>query len=141
MNTHTPVSTPMIGILLITHGTLGESLIQCACHVINKRPLRIVQIGVAAQDDPQDVLQEARRQLEVLDSGQGVLILTDIYGATPSNIAMKLRVPGQVEVVAGVNVSMLLRVLTYREKNDIDTVVQKAITGACDGVIHIKGSI
>jgi len=131
----------MIGILLITHGTLGESLIQCACHVVNKRPVRIAQIGVAAQDDPQDVLLEAQRLLATLDTGRGVLVLTDIFGATPSNIAMKLRQPGRVEVVAGVNVSMLLRVLTYREKSDIDSVVQKAITGACDGVIHVKGSI
>lgn len=131
----------MIGILLITHGTLGESLIQCACHVVNRRPMHIAQIGVAAQDDPQDVLQEAQRSLATLDSGQGVLVLTDIFGATPSNIAMKLRQPGHVEIVAGVNVSMLLRVLTYREKSDIDTVVHKAITGACDGVIHVKGSI
>lgn len=131
----------MIGILLLTHGTLGESLIQCACHVVNKRPPRLAQLGVAAQDDPHDVLDEAHRLLQAVDDGQGVLILTDIFGATPSNIAMKLIQPGKVEVVAGVNVPMLLRILTYREKGDIDNVVHKAITGGCDGVLHIKGSI
>ncbi|NSL56137.1 PTS sugar transporter subunit IIA [Uliginosibacterium aquaticum] len=131
----------MIGILLITHGTLGESLIQCACHVVNRRPARLAQLGVAAQDDPHELLQEAQRLLTVVDDGHGVLVLTDIFGATPSNIAMKLLQPGKVEGVAGVNVPMLLRVLTYREKHDIDTVVHKAITGGCDGVLHIKGSI
>lgn len=131
----------MIGLLLITHGTLGESLIQCACHVVNKRPTRLAQLGVAAQDDPHDVLAEAQRLLLAVDDGQGVLILTDIYGATPSNIAMKLIQPGRVECVAGVNVPMLLRILTYREKGDIGSIVHKAITGGCDGVLHIKGSI
>lgn len=131
----------MIGILLITHGTLGESLVQCACHVVNKRPVRLAQLGVAAQDDPHEILEEARRLLQAVDSGQGVIILTDIYGATPSNIAMKLIQPGRVEVIAGVNVPMLLRILTYREKSDIDSIVHKAITGGCDGVLHIKGSI
>ena len=131
----------MIGILIITHGTLGESLIQCVCHVINKRPSYVTQLGVAEQDDPREVLTEARRLLNNIDSGDGVLVLTDIFGATPANIAMKLLEPGHVEGVAGINVPMLLRVLTYREKSDIQTLVTKAISGGCDGVLHIKGGI
>ena len=129
----------MIGILIITHGTLGESLIQCVCHVINKRPSYVTQLGVAEQDDPREVLTEARRLLNNIDSGDGVLVLTDIFGATPANIAMKLLEPGHVEGVAGINVPMLLRVLTYREKGDMQTVITKAVAGACDGVLHLKG--
>lgn len=131
----------MIGILLITHDRLGEALIECVSHVMNRRPERVAQIAVGADEDPHRVLQRAREMLHAIDEGQGVIILTDIYGATPANIAMKLIQPGRTEVVAGVNVSMLLRILTYREKSDIGTVVQKAITGACDGVIHVKGRI
>lgn len=131
----------MIGIFIITHGTLGESLIQCVCHVINKRPSHVTQLGISEQDDPREVIVEARRLLAGLDSGDGVLVLTDIFGATPANIAMKLLKPGQVEGVAGINVPMLLRVLTYREKCDIHTLVTKAISGGCDGVLHIKGGI
>lgn len=127
----------MIGIFLITHGTLGEALIQCACHVLNKRPLQIMQLGVSAQDDPLDLLPMARRLLELTDTGDGVVVLTDIYGATPSNIATKLLQAGRVEGIAGVNLPMLLRVLTYREK-DMNTLVQRAVSGGCDGVIHIK---
>lgn len=129
----------MIGILIITHGTLGESLIQCACHVLNKRPHQIAQLGVSAQDDPLDILPDAQRLLATVDTGEGVLVLTDIFGATPSNIAMKLLRPGSVEAVSGANVPMLLRVLTYREKGDIQTIITKAVAGACDGVLHIKG--
>ena len=127
----------MIGIFLITHGTLGESLIQCACHVLNKRPLQIVQLGVAAQDDPLDVLPLARDMLQLVDSGEGVLLLTDIFGATPSNIALKLLQPGHVEGVAGASLPMLLRALTYREK-DLDTLVAKTVAGGRDGVMLMK---
>ncbi|KAI5915857.1 MAG: PTS fructose transporter subunit IIA [Proteobacteria bacterium] len=127
----------MIGIFLVTHGTLGESLIQCACHVLNKRPPQIAQLGLAAQDDPLDILPTARQMLSWADSGQGVLVLTDIYGATPCNVAAKLLQPGHVEGIAGVNLPMLLRVLTYRDR-DMPTLLQRAVSGGCDGVLHIK---
>jgi PTS system ascorbate-specific IIA component len=127
----------MIGIFLITHGSLGESLIQCACHVLNKRPKQMVQLGVSAQDDPLDVVPLARQMLAWVDNGNGVLVLTDVFGATPSNIATKLMMPGRIEVITGVNLPMLLRVLTYRER-DMQTLVQRAVTGGCDGVLHIK---
>ena len=127
----------MIGILLITHGALGEALIQCACHVMNRRPLQLMQLGMAGQDDPLDALPLARRLLEITDTGDGVLILTDILGATPANTAAKLLEPGRVEGVAGVNLPMLLRVITYRERS-MDVLVKKAVAGACEGVAHMK---
>ncbi len=127
----------MIGIFLITHGTLGESLIQCACHVMNRRPPQIVQLGVSGQDDPLDALPLARQLITVVDGGDGVLILTDILGATPANIAAKLLVPGHIEGVAGANLPMLLRAITYRERS-MDMLVKKAVAGACEGVVHMK---
>ena len=129
----------MIGIFLVTHATLGESLIQCACHVLNKRPPQIAQLGVSAQDDPLDILPLARSMLGWVDSGDGVLLLTDIYGATPSNLAAQLAVPDKIELVAGVNLPMLLRVLTYRDR-DMQTLVKRAVAGACDGVLHVAGN-
>jgi len=74
-----------------------------------------------------------------VDGGEGVLVLTDIYGATPSNIAAKLVMPGRIELVAGVNLPMLLRVLTYRER-DMPTLVKRAVSGACDGVLHVDAN-
>ena len=126
----------MIGILIITHGTLGESLIHCASHVLNKRPLRLKQLGVTAQDDPMLLLPQARTLIKELDAGEGVLILSDMYGGTPSNIAAKLVTPGRVEAVAGVSVPMLIRVLTYRDR-DLQTIVTKAISGGCEGVMRV----
>ncbi|MBX9849781.1 MAG: PTS fructose transporter subunit IIA [Rhodocyclaceae bacterium] len=126
----------MIGLFLITHTSYGESLIQCACHVLNRRPPQIVQLGIAAQDDPLDVLPLAKNLLDLVDSGEGVLIMTDIYGATPSNIAMKLLKPGRVEGIAGLNLPMLLRALTYRDK-DMETLLTRATTGGRDGVLNM----
>ena len=126
----------MIGIFLITHTTYGESLIQCACHVLNKRPPQVAQLGVALQDDPLDLLPLAHDMLKLVDSGEGVLIMTDVYGATPSNIAMKLLESGRFEGLAGVNLPMLLRALTYRDK-DMETLVARATTGGRDGIVNM----
>ncbi len=126
----------MIGILLITHGTFGESLLQNVCHVLNKRPPLIAQLGVAAQDDPLDMLPAARRLAQEVDAGDGVLLLTDILGASPSNLALKLLEPGRVEGVAGVSLPMLLRALTYRN-GSMASLVQKAVSGGRDGVINM----
>jgi PTS system ascorbate-specific IIA component len=126
----------MVGILIIAHGTLGESLIHCASHVLNKRPPRLKQLGVTAQDDPLLMLPQARALVKELDDGSGVLILSDMYGGSPSNIAAKLLVPGRVEGVAGVNLPMLIRALTYREK-PLATLLTKAVSGGCEGVLRI----
>lgn len=126
----------MIGILIITHGTLGESLIQTAIHVLNKRPARLKQLGVTAQDDPLLLLPQARALVKELDDGDGVLVLTDMYGGSPSNMTAKLVVPGKVEAVSGVSLPMLIRALTYREKS-LDVMVTKAISGGCEGVARV----
>ena len=126
----------MIGILIIAHGTLGESLIHCASHVLNKRPARLKQLGITAQDDPLLLLPQARALVKELDGGSGVLILSDMYGGSPSNIASKLLVPGRVEGVAGVNLPMVIRALTYRDR-PLATLLTKAVSGGCEGVLRI----
>ncbi|MDR2678536.1 MAG: PTS fructose transporter subunit IIA [Zoogloeaceae bacterium] len=130
----------MIGILLVTHGTLGEALLQNVCHVLNHRPPQLAQLGVAAQDDPLDILPTARHLLAAVNHGEGVLVMTDLYGATPANVALKLLEPGRVEGVAGINLSMLLRALTYRDR-DLETLVAKAISGARDGVLNMRKEV
>ena len=127
----------MIGILLITHGSFGEALVQNACHVLNKRPVQLSQLGVVAQDDPLDLLPLARRMVDLVDNGKGVLLLTDIFGATPSNLALKLLEPGRVEGLTGVNLPMLVRALTYREKG-MEILLQRARDGGRDGVFNMQ---
>ena len=126
----------MIGILIISHGDLGNSLINCANHVMGKRPEHLVHLGVTIQDDPDVIILNALELLKQLDCGDGVLILSDICGATPCNIATELVNPGRVECLSGVNLSMLLRALTYRDKS-LESLVEKALSGGKEGVMRI----
>ncbi len=130
----------MIGILIISHGTLGESLIHCASHMLNKRPSRLRQLGVTAQDDPVLLVPQARKLVKELDEGDGVLVLTDMYGGSPSNIAAKLVSPGKVESVAGVSLPMLIRALTYRDR-PLSVMITKAISGGCEGVVRVPAAL
>jgi PTS system mannose-specific IIA component len=125
----------MIGILIIAHGTMGESLIHCASHVMGSRPPLLRQLGIGMHDDPAAMLPQAQQLVQDLDEGQGVLILSDIYGATPCNMVGRLLKPGHIEGVAGVNLPMLVRALTYRS-GDLMTLVEKALSGGREGVVH-----
>ena len=126
----------MVGILIVAHGAFGEALIHCASHVLGKRPLRVRQVGITVHDDPDAILPQAQDLVRQLDEGDGVLVLTDMLGATPSNIAARLAAPGRVEVVAGVNLPMLVRALTYRAQ-PLAAVVGKTISGGREGVLHL----
>ena len=127
----------MIGILIIAHDTLPESLVKAVTHVLGSRPPQFETVSVSASDDPFHLVPVAKETLGKVDTGDGVLIFSDIYGATPCNLASKLLVPGRVEVVAGVNLPMLVRAFTYRAKG-MDTMIKKAISGGCDGVVRIE---
>ena len=126
----------MIGILIISHGDLGDSLIHCANHVMGKMPKYLMHLGVTVQDDPDVVIPKALELLRQLDRGDGVLILSDICGATPCNIASRLVVSSRVECLTGVNLSMLVRALTYRNES-LEVVAEKALTGGKEGVMRI----
>ena len=128
----------MIGILIVAHDKLGESLIGAVAHVLGSRPPQFESLGVTASDDPLALLPKARELVKSLDSGDGVLIFSDIYGATPCNLVGKLLAPGRIEGVAGVNLPMLVRAFTYRAKG-MDMMIKKAISGGCDGVLHVEG--
>jgi PTS system mannose-specific IIA component len=125
----------MIGILIVAHGNLGDSLIQCATHVLGQRPALLEQFGIQTQDDPCAMLPQMQAMVERLDEGDGVLILSDIYGATPCNIVSKVVKSGKVIGVAGVNLPMLVRALTYRN-GDLNALAEKALSGGQEGVIN-----
>ena len=126
----------MVGILLITHNGLGDSLIDCVRHVLGVAPAHIRALSVLAKDDPVRKEEEARTLIAQLDKGQGVLLLSDVYGATPCNIALRLREPGRVEGVAGVNLPMLLRVACYCNK-PLDELVQRALDGGRECIVTL----
>ena len=103
----------MVGILLVTHNSLGDSFLDCIKHVLGEVPANIKALSVSAGDDPQQKSVEGQTLIKQLDTGSGVLILSDVFGATPSNIARQLCRAERVMGVAGVNLPMLLRVACY----------------------------
>ena len=127
----------MVGILIVAHGAFGEALIHCASHVLGERPPQVLQLGVTMDDDPEAILPQAEELVKQLDQGQGVLVFSDILGATPCNVATRLLVPGRVEGISGVNLPMLIRALTYRE-DALASVTEKAISGVVAGVVHLN---
>jgi PTS system ascorbate-specific IIA component len=127
----------MIGVLIIAHDSLGESLVRAVTHVLGTRPPQFEVLSVAATDDPTLLLPKAREQVARLDTGDGVLVFSDLFGATPCNLACKLLRAGRIEGLAGVNLPMLVRAFTYRTRG-MDTMIKKAISGGCDGVMHIE---
>ncbi len=123
-----------VGILIITHNNIGLSLYEAVTSVIGKTPLPTKLLSVSQDSDPEKLLQQARQQIEELDEGQGVLVLTDMYGSTPSNIACKLA-NNQVNIVAGINLPMMLRVMNYPQLN-LSQLANKAVSGGHEGVFH-----
>lgn len=109
----TQPTTPMIGIIVITHGALGNELIAVAEHVVGKQ-----QALVAVPIGPEDNIEQCRARIVAtvaeIDAGEGVVILTDMFGGTPSNLAISVMVPGKVEVLAGANVPMLIKLISVR---------------------------
>lgn len=126
----------MIGVLIIAHGNLGDSLIHCAGHVMGEQLTQLMHLDITLRDDPDKVRPRAQQLVRQLDDGDGVLVLSDICGATPCNIGSQLVSADRVECIAGVNLPMLVRVLTYRHE-PLAVVVEKALAGGRQGVIHL----
>jgi mannose PTS system EIIA component len=127
----------MIGLLIVTHGEIGSSLLDSAAQILGSRPLQVSTLSVWRQDDPDDLVLRAREMMEQIDAGDGVLILTDLFGATPGNVVSKLLEDGRVEGVSGVSLPMLLRVLTSRN-GSIAAAVQRALSGGTEGLVHMN---
>ena len=109
----------MIGILIISHGNLGDSLIHCVNHVMGQKSEQLTYLSITIQDDPDVVMPKALELVKQLDRGDGVLVLSDICGATPCNIASRLVKPGSVECLAGVNLPMLIKLARPPQNMDL----------------------
>jgi PTS system ascorbate-specific IIA component len=127
----------MIGVLLISHGAIGETLLASAEAILGRKQAQVATLGVSRADDPDMVLVRARSLAAGLDSGAGVLVLTDMFGATPCNVASRLLADGRVEGVSGVSLPMLVRVLSGRN-GSLPAAVQRALSGGAEGVVHMN---
>jgi PTS system mannose-specific IIA component len=127
-----------IGLMLVSHGPLGEVLLDIAVKSLSVCPLATDTLSIPLDADPEALLNRARRIIYELDSGDGVLVLTDIFGATPSNIACKLANHHHVMVVAGLNLPMLMRVLNYPQLS-LAELAERAVDGGRQGVMLMPG--
>ena len=123
-----------VGLCLISHNRIGEALLDTAVAMLGSRPLPVAVIEVAASSDPGQVLEQARAAVRALDQGDGVIVLTDMFGSTPSNIATALKRDNEhVTVIAGVNLPMLVRLMNY-PRLSMAQLKDKALSGGREGI-------
>ena len=125
-----------VGVLLITHEGIGSALLAAATRLLGRLPLRAEALEVPYDADAERLLPTASAALRRVDEGSGVLVLTDLYGATPSNLAAEVAQLGtQVCRVSAVNLPMLLRIMNYADL-DLDALPAVAAAGGRNGVIQ-----
>jgi PTS system ascorbate-specific IIA component len=127
-----------VGLLVVTHNRIGEELLAAAQGILGICPLNTAALAVSQDCDLQALGEHGSRILARLDTGAGVLILTDAFGSTPSNLAVQLGARERTAVVSGVNLPMLLRVLNYPGL-DLAGMQRKAVSGGRDGVLMVQG--
>lgn len=123
-----------VGLLLITHSDVGRVLLDATVAMLGTQPIPAALLAVTSDKDPDAMLDRAHQLAREVDSGDGVLVLTDLFGSTPSNIAWALQSNHHALVVAGINLPMLLRVMNY-PKLALAELAEKALSGGHDGVL------
>ena len=115
----------MIGMILVTHGRLAEEFVHAMEHVVGKQA-DIATVCIGPQDDMEQRRKDIAKAIRQVDSGSGAVILTDLFGGTPSNLAISLLKAGKTEVIAGINLPMLIRLAGARKDMDLTTATAAA---------------
>lgn len=126
-----------VGLLIITHNGTGKGLLDTATRIFGSCPLEAETINVPYDGNPEQLKTEAFALIEKLNSGDGILVLTDMYGSTPGNIATALCQKENISVVAGINLPMLIRVLNYAHL-DLAGISDSAITGGKKSIMQCQ---
>jgi PTS system mannose-specific IIA component len=112
----------MIGMVLVTHGRLAAEFIAALEHVVGPQ-VNVAAVCIGPDDDMEQRRQEILRSVAEVDTGEGVVLLTDMFGGTPSNLAISVMDRGKVEVIAGVNLPMLIKLASLRQTESLDRTV------------------
>lgn len=126
----------MVNIIIIAHSEIANSFAYCVEHILARRVNNLHILPVKKTEDADEVFYKAEEFITKIGDNQEILILTDIYGATPNNIAQKLLKPGVVELITGLNLPMLVRAISYA-KNGLKVCIEKALEGAISGIVHV----
>ena len=123
-----------VGILIVTHPGIGSALAHSAQRIMGEASLKTFCLDIPVDSDVERTELEISQALANLDSGDGVIILSDIYGATPNNLARKFAAPGHVHIVSGVNLPMLIRLYNYPD-TDLPKLCELAAEGVQRGIM------
>ncbi len=124
-----------VAILLLTHDLVGSSLLNAATRTFEKLPTNAFALPICNDCDPEQIIPQVENTIADLQNEDGILILTDLYGATPFNIAQRFNDGKNIRVIAGINLSMLIRVLNYANL-ELSSLCEKALTGGREGIIY-----
>jgi mannose PTS system EIIA component len=122
-----------VGLLVVTHDQIGETLLYTARRMLGSIPMPTRSLPVQTDTSPEVLAAQAATLAEQIDDGDGVIVLTDMYGSTPSNIAYGLMQEGRVNVISGINLPMLIRTLNYATL-DLEALTEKAVSGGKEGI-------
>ena len=124
----------MIGLVILAEKNLGAGLMAAAVHTLGKQPAQLISMDLDYQAPPERISALLRDSIQKVDTGEGALIMADVYGATHTNVACHELVRGRIELITGINLPMLLRVLNYRHLK-MDDLIDKALSGGSGGII------
>ncbi len=122
----------MIGIVVVTHGQLARELVAAAEMIIGEIP-NVTSVSIGWQESPEDAEREIEAAIDRVESGKGTVVLTDMFGGTPSNLSLTFLEKGRVEVVTGVNLPMLIRLASLREEEEGDDLREVAAQAMREG--------
>ena len=115
----------MIGLVLVTHGNLANEFISAMQHVVGKQE-KVAPVCIGPEDDMEMRRAEILKKVEEVNDGSGVVVLTDMFGGTPSNLAISIMDRAKVEIIAGVNLPMLIKIASKRKKKNLKETVEGA---------------
>ena len=117
----------MTGILLVTHANLGSALIETMEFIIGQKQDNLSWVSINIQEDPENLRKKIKKGISKVKSDSGVIILTDMFGGTPSNLSYSFLEEGQVEVISGVNLPILLKAINSRSKMNLETLASTLV--------------
>jgi len=122
-----------VGLLLVSHPGIAPALLNNAFRILGSNPIQTSVLEVAMDTDLDKLAIKAEKMINELDQGDGVLVLADLYGSSPCNLVYRFKDKQHIRIVSGLNLSMLIRAMNYY-KDDLETLAQKAATGATEGI-------
>lgn len=130
----------MIALLIVAHQPLASALLDCCRHIYRGLPVQVAALDIIPDEDPDQALQAAKSLANRINDGSGLVVLTDLYGATPARIAVQLADSGRISVFYGVNLPMLLKLINYRASLPLDELVARVAGDVAAGIGLVEAS-